>query len=167
MIHWRLLSRIALCLAAGVLLAWLMNEITFRFLKSNGSRAPEIIELEIPEGTAARVARGEQQPSLPEGMVFVIGDTLVIKNDDTENHQLGPLFIPAGTKASMKFNNTDKYSYACSFVPDKTFGLDVQLPVTALTRFTGALFAGLPLGALIALYSFVLRPSAKKIPSQA
>ncbi len=140
----------------GVLLAWVMNEITFQFLRNDASRAPEKIELVIPKGTGEKIAQGSVEPTIPEGMVFVIGDVLTVINQDGINHQLGPLYIPAGTSASLTFDIADKYSYSCSFVPDKTFGLDVQLPVTPMTRLTGAIFAGLPLGALIALYSFVI-----------
>ena len=159
---WKIAQRIIFSLLLGVLLAWGMNEITYQFLKTDASRAPETIELVIPAGTARRVANGESEPSIPEGMVLVIGDTLIVRNEDDADHQLGPLFIPAGTSASLNFNAAEKYAYSCSFVPDKSFGLDVQLPVTPLTRLMGAVFAGLPLGALIALYSFVISSSGKK-----
>ena len=162
MVSWKILNRILICLAAGILLAWLMNEITFQFLKTNAARSPETIELVIPEGTAEKISRGESETSLPDGMVFVVGDTLTVDNRDNFNHQLGPMYVPARTKASMKLRVADKFSYNCSFVPDNTFGLDVQLPVTAMTRLTGAIFAGLPLGALIALYSFVIGSSSSK-----
>ena len=37
-------------------------------------------------------------------MSFVVGDTLVVKNEDSVEHQLGPLWIPAGSSASMPLN---------------------------------------------------------------
>ncbi|MEW5942029.1 MAG: hypothetical protein AB1750_20375, partial [Chloroflexota bacterium] len=76
-----------------------------------------------------------------------------------------PLFIPPGTSASMSFDTPEGYSYSCTFQPDKALGLDVREPVTPYTRFTGILFGGLPLGALIALYSLVARPIKKEEPS--
>lgn len=162
---WNVIRRISLFLIIGIILAWGMNEISYIFLKTDASRAPGTIELVIPAGTAARVARGDKEPSIPEGMVFVIGDTLVVRNDDSLDHQLGPLFIPSGTSATLKFNTAEKMSYSCSFSASKAFGMDVQLPVTSFTRFTGAVLAGLPLGVLIALYSFVLQPTVSKKPA--
>ncbi len=63
---------------------------SFYFLKET-ARPPQEIVLTIPSGTADQVARGEQPPSIPENMVFVVGDTLVVKNDDTVDHKLGPV----------------------------------------------------------------------------
>jgi hypothetical protein len=158
----RIIFRVAYSLLIGVLLAWGMNELTYRLLKTGSSRAPKTIELVIPAGTAEKVVQGQGQPTIPKNMIFVVGDTLVVRNADTKNHQLGPLFIPAGTSASLGFSAVEKYAYSCSFVPGNYLGLDVQLPVTALTRLTGAIFAGLPLGVLIALYSLIVSSSRKK-----
>jgi len=144
----------------GVALAWVMNEITYHFLRSDSARPPATIELVIPAGTAERVSHGESEVSIPKGMVFVVGDIFMIKNEDVSAHQLGPLFIPPGSSAVMTFDAAESYAYACSFAPDRSFGMDVQLPVTFLTRLTGAIFAGLPLGVLIALYGVAVRSSA-------
>ncbi len=43
-------------------------------------------------------------------------------------HQLGPLWIPAGSSASMPLKPHQKYAFQCSFVPTKIFGLDVAEP---------------------------------------
>ena len=158
-----LLKRILLCLAIGLAISAALSEISFRFLREV-NRDPQVIELLIPAGTADMVARGEQPPSIPEDMIFLVGDELVVKNEDSVSHELGPLFIPSGTSASLHFDTPEGYSYSCSFQPDKSLGLDVREPVTPYTRFTGILFGGLPLGGLIALYSLVARPIKKEEP---
>jgi len=86
-------------------------------------------------------------------MLFVVGDILVVNNQDSVVHQLGPLFIPPGTSASMNLNTEQSYAFACSFQPSKYLGLSVQPPLTFTTRLVGVLEAGLPIGILIALYS--------------
>jgi len=96
-----LLRRIGISLLIGLVLGILINEITFAFLRED-SRPPERILMVIPDGTADLVAQGQQPPSLPESMLFVIGDTLVVRNDDRVDHQLGPLWIPAGSEASLQ-----------------------------------------------------------------
>ncbi len=156
-----ILKRVLLSLAAGLLIAVLVNEITFFFLRET-ARPPKTVELVIPAGAAEQVSRGEQPPSIPEGMIFVVGDTLVVKNEDSTSHELGPLFIPAGSSASLVLDTQENYSYSCSFRPNRTFGLDVREPLTPATRVQGILFAGLPLGVIFALYSFVAWPLGTK-----
>jgi hypothetical protein len=159
-----LLKRILLCLAIGIALSAAVSELSFLFLREV-DRDPQVIVLTIPPGTADLVARGEQPPSIPEDMIFIVGDVLIVKNEDSAPHELGPLFIPSGSSAHLAFDTAEGYAYSCSFQPDKALGLDVREPVTPYTRFTGILFGGLPLGGLIALYSLVARPIKKEEPA--
>jgi len=156
-----LLKRILLSLLVGLFLSAIMSESSFYFLREV-ARDPETIVLIIPSGTADLVARGEQPPNIPKDMVFIVGDQLVVKNDDAVAHELGPLFIPPGTSARLSFDRPEGYSYSCSFRPERSLGLDVRERVTLYTRITGILFAGLPFGILIALYSLVARPINKE-----
>lgn len=155
-----LIKRILLSLLIGLAVGLALSEITFLFLKET-ARPPQEIVLTIPAGAAESVARGEQPPSLPENMVFVVGDVLNVKNEDNVDHQLGPLWIPAGASAQLQLSNEENLAYECSFQPSKYLGLDVREPVTLGTRVYGIFYAGLPLGVLIALYS-VIMPSRKK-----
>src|ERR1700690_2181261 len=98
-------------------------------------------------------------------MTFVVGDTLVVKNEDSVQHQLGPLFIPAGTSASMKLDTEQKYSFQCSFVPTKVFGLDVGDPLTWSTRLWGIMITSVPLAIIIVLFSLLIWPPKKEILS--
>lgn len=167
----QILRRVLLWLGIGILLAIALNEGSFFFLRSEAGRAPRSIELLIPAGTAERMARGEASPEIPADMVFVIGDTLVVRNEDTVDHRLGPLFVPAGTSASMKLDRAENFIFECSFQPSNYFGLDVREPVTWETRIYGILFAGVPLGLLLSLYSFLVWPlrsdSGRKADSEA
>ncbi len=156
-----LVQRILLTSVLGILIAIGVNEFSFLFLKSEAGRAPGRVELVIPAGTAGKIARGEAESALPTNMVFVQGDTLVVKNDDNADHRLGPLFIPAGSSASLALDEANNLAYSCSFQPTQTFGLDVREPVDFSTRLYGILIAGLPLGFLFALYSFIVWPIKK------
>jgi hypothetical protein len=120
------------------------------------ARPPKEIVLTIPLGTAEQVARGEQPPSIPDGMIFVVGDTLTVVNQDVVDHKLGPLWIPASSSAHLPLGQEGNLAYECTFQPGNYFGLDVREPLTAYTRIYGILYAGIPMGVLIALYSFIL-----------
>lgn len=154
-------KRILVSILLGVLVATLTTEISYQVLKRE-NREPEQIELLIPAGTAQNVAHGQTPPSIPEDMTFVVGDTLVVVNQDEVDHQLGPLWIPAGTSASLNLDAEENYILDCSFQPAKVFGIDVLQPVTIGTRLTGILFAGFPLGALFAVYSTLIASDKKK-----
>jgi hypothetical protein len=151
--------RIIYSLLLGLLLGVAIAEVPFAFQRET-ARAPKQIILLIPRGTAAEVARGEQPPTIPQNMLFVVGDILIVKNEDTVEHKLGPLFIPPNSSARLSLDQEEQLSYECSFQLGQVFGLDVNEPVTLSTRLYGILDVGIPLGILIALYTAVM-PSKK------
>ena len=155
-----IVKRILISLLIGLVIGAAINEITFLFLRET-ARAPQVIELVIPVGTSEKVAHGETPPAIPDSMTFVVGDTLLVKNNDTADHELGPLWIPAGTSASLSLDAAESYAYSCSFQPGQYFGLDVHEALTTGTRLYGIFFTGVPLGVLIALYAIIM-PSKKK-----
>lgn len=152
--------RIASAMLIGIIVGAVINEGTFLLLRES-SRPPQTVELVIPPGTAEMVARGEQPPSIPPSMTFVVGDVLLIRNEDTAAHQIGPLWIPAGGQASLTLETTGSFADACSFQSTNYFNLDVREPLTAWTRLRGILMSGIPLGILLALYAVVAWPSKK------
>lgn len=157
-----IVKRILLSMLMGLVIGTAISELTFVFLHEY-ARPPKVIELTIPLGTAERVARGETAPSLPDSMTFVVGDTLLVENNDSADHELGPLWIPAGTTAKLSLDAVQSYAYACSFQPGKYFGLDVHEALTLKTRFDGILFSSIPSGALIALYSLIMPVKKKEL----
>ena len=158
---WLIFRRILLTMGIGLAIGFALSEVSFQFLKEM-NRAPQTVVLVIPEGTAEAIAGGKKSPSIPDDMVFVVGDVLVVENHDQENHQLGPMWIPAGESASLQLKEEQNFAYKCSFSPTNVFGLEVQEPVTIKTRLSGLFFAGVPLGAMLALYSFVMWPIGRE-----
>lgn len=153
-------KRILISLLVGLLLGVAIGEIPFIFLRET-ARPPQEIVLTIPAGTAEQISLGEQPPSIPENMIFVVGDTLVVENEDTVDHKLGPLWIPANSSARLSLDEKENIAFECTFQPGNYLGLDVREPLTFSTRLYGILFAGLPMSIMIALYSFVM-PVKKK-----
>ena len=152
--------KILVSMLIGLLIGVAVGEIPFIFQRET-ARQPKTVTITIPLGTAKRVALGEQPPTIPENMVFVVGDVLVVENNDSADHKLGPLWIPAHTSAQLALSQKENLAYECSFQPGKYFGLDVREPLTMSTRIYGIFYAGIPLGILIVLYSFAF-PSKKK-----
>jgi hypothetical protein len=156
-----LIKRILVSILLGLLIGTLISEVPFLFLQET-ARPPREIVLTIPAGTAEQVGRGEQPPSIPENMTFVVGDRLVVKNEDSVDHKLGPLWIPANSSAQLALDQEASLAYECSFQPGKYFGLDVREPLTPRTRLYGIFYVALPMAILIALYSLVLIPRNKE-----
>lgn len=155
------LKRLALSLGLGLLIGVIVSEIPFLFLRET-ARPPQEIVLTIPAGTAEQIARGEEQLAIPENMTFVVGDRLVVKNEDAVDHKLGPLWIPAHASAQLSLDQEENLAYECSFQPGKYFGLDVRQPLTPRTRLYGITYVAIPMAILIALYSLVLTPQKKE-----
>ena len=155
--------RMGIGVLAGFIFAWGLSELSYIFLdnKETLQREPEKVELVIPYGTAQQVKDGQDNPSLPSNMVFVVGDILVIKNEDTVAHQVGPLWVPPSTSGVLSLDTADQFAYECSFEPSKYLGLDVRARVTSGTRFQGLVAIGLPSGMMLGVYSYLI-PNRKK-----
>jgi hypothetical protein len=150
-----MLKRVGISLLIGLVLGAAISEIPFLFLRET-ARPPQEVVLIIQDGTAEQVARGEQPPSIPDEMIFVVGDTFVIKNEDSVDHKLGSLWIPAHASAQMALEQEASLAFECSFQPGNIFGLDVYEPLTTSTRVFGILYTALPMALLISLYSFII-----------
>ncbi|HLO28995.1 MAG TPA: hypothetical protein VK249_07670 [Anaerolineales bacterium] len=155
------IKRILLSIVLGLILGTLISEVPFLFLRET-ARAPRAVILNIPAGTAEQIALGKQPPSIPENMTFVVGDRLVVNNEDSVDHKLGPLWIPAHSKAQLALDQEANFAYECSFQAGKVFGLDVREPLTASTRIFGIIYVAFPLAILIALYGLLFPPKKKE-----
>lgn len=150
-----LVRRVGISIVIGLFVGALISEVPFFFLRET-ARAPMEIFLTIPRGTADLVALGESPPSIPASMTFVVGDTLVVKNDDSVDHKLGSLWIPANSTARLPLDAKESMAFDCSFQPDKLLGVEVYEPLTTSMRILGILSTGLPLAILFSLYSLVM-----------
>ncbi len=153
-------KRVLLSIAFGLLIGVLSSEVPFIFLHDT-MRPPRQIFLTIPAGTAEQVARGQQPPSIPTNMNFVVGDQLIVKNEDTVTHKLGPLLIPANSSVQLKLSQVGNVAYECTFQPGKYFGLDVGEPLTVGLRIFGIVFVAFPMAILFLLYSALLASKKK------
>jgi hypothetical protein len=158
------LLRLGLILGVSIIFVAIFNEAVFLLQKDQYDRAPQTIELVIPAGTSARVEAGEDDPTIPEEMVFVMGDTLLVRNEDSASHQLGPIWVPAGATASLALSEPAKLAYSCSFSTSRYFNLDVRQPTTLGTRMTALFLAAPTMTALLFIYSLLVFPVGGKKP---
>lgn len=156
------LVRLGIVLVISALFVGLFNEVSFLLQKDKYDRAPETIQLVIPAGTAKMVEDGKDIVSIPDEMVFVIGDTLEVTNNDNVSHQLGPIWVPPDSTGRLVMEQVDKLAYSCSFQTSRYLGLDVRAPTTLSTRLTGLLLATPTMAVLLFIYSLLVFPVEKK-----
>lgn len=153
------LKRILISVVLGLISAGLISEAAYQLNKDPDARdEANRVELVIPAGTAERIAQGEPAIGIPERMTFVEGDLLVVRNQDSVSHQLGPVWVPPLSSGILQVGAASDYSYECSFSSSKFFGLEVRPQLTLNSRIQGALAMGLPTSVMIALYSFLVVP---------
>jgi len=153
-----ILRRLLILSVISIVAVLLVSELSYRLLREDSSRAPKTISLIIPKGTAEKIAQGQSEPSIPEDMVFVVGDTLFVENKDVVDHQLGPLWIPAGKTASLLMGKVSNYAYSCSFRPSQYLGIIIREPVTWSSRLGAVAVSAPPTIVFLLVYSLVARP---------
>ena len=156
------IKRFVYILIASILFVGFVNESTHNILKEKTDRPPKTIKIIIPEGTSDRVEKGEFVPTIPTEFTFVIGDTLEVHNQDNVPHELGPLFIPVGTSASLRIEDANKYALGCTFQPSKYLDIDVRTRTTAATRLKAFGIAAPPMAMFLFVYSLILVPIKNK-----
>ena len=154
--------RLLLILGLALFFVLTVNEVFFLIQKDSNDRAPQTMQLVIPEGTANLVEQGQAAPSIPEEMVFVVGDVLEVVNEDTVDHQLGPIWVPPGSTGSLQLEDANKYAYSCSFAPSRYLGIDVREATTVGTRLVALLFATPPMAIFLFIYSLLVFPIKPK-----
>ena len=154
--------RLLIVLAISIVFVVIFNEVSYLLQKDKYDRAPETVTLTIPDGTYEKVEAGEEVLSIPDQMVFVVGDTLIVKNNDRVSHQLGPIWVPPNSTGSLNMEKVDKLAYSCSFQTSRYLGLDVRAPTNLTTRLTGLIIATPTMTVLLFIYSLLVFPLDKK-----
>lgn len=159
-------KRFLLSVLGAFIFVGLVNEGAHLLLKEKTDRPPEIVEVSIPAGTAERISAGEADPTIPSELIFVIGDTLLVTNEDDVPHELGPLWIPAGSSASLVMENANKYTLGCTFQPSRYLDFDVRSRTTATSRLQAFGLATPPTAMFFFLYSLLVFPLKSDEPEE-
>lgn len=151
------LRRFLALLLVSVALVLLFSEVFYRLIRTDSERAPQIFEITIPAGTSERIAAGEPGPEIPN-TIFVVGDTLLVHNQDSTSHELGPIWLPPGTSGSLALGEANDFIYNCSFQSTQYLGLTVRQATTWTARLSALWYGTPPLLMFFLVYSFVLFP---------
>lgn len=80
----------------------------------------------VPAGTAERLAKGEKIEIVPRTLDVKVGDTMIIKNEDSKTHTVGPVVVRAGETAEQNFTRTGVVEGECTVHPDDKFTIRIS-----------------------------------------
>jgi len=151
-------KRFIITLLIAFIFVGLINEGAHYLQKEETDRPPEIKKLLIPLGTEKLIKAGEKPPAIPSDLAFVIGDTLLVQNKDSVPHELGPLFIPPGSSASLVMEDANKYTLGCTFQPSRFLDFNVKSRTTGYSRIQALSLATPPTAVFLFIYSILIFP---------
>ena len=68
----------------------------------------------VPAGTGATLDSGGSVEILPRDLEVRVGDRIVVLNEDTRAHAVGPWTVPAGDTFTFRFKAVGRYDSHCS-----------------------------------------------------
>lgn len=77
------------------------------------------LEIVIPAGTVERLAAGDGTGAPPHRIELVLGvqDVLVIRNEDSVWHEVGPYRVAPGHTLTQRFSEPGRVVQACTMTP--------------------------------------------------
>jgi hypothetical protein len=79
-----------------------------------GPPEPDEKTVIIPAGTAERIASGEDVDIIPADLEFRLRDRLVVVNNDSASHQIGPFVVPPSDRLETVFSEAATVDGYCS-----------------------------------------------------
>lgn len=81
--------------------------------------------IDIPPGTAAAIAAGNDVNVIPDELDLTLRDVLIIVNRDSVAHTIGPFEIGPGEQSEHSFNEVAAISAYCSLHPSGSIGISI------------------------------------------
>ncbi len=85
--------------------------------RGGGTREPKTWEYTVPNGTGARIERGEKLYVFPARLDVRVGDQIVIHNDDVRPAEVGPYTVDRNSTLSQTFTSPGYITGFCSIHP--------------------------------------------------
>lgn len=118
-----------------------------------------IVALDVPPGTAAAIARGEQPDVIPSTLLLRRGDTLAIRNEDDVVHRVGLMSIAPGRTERVTVDEAmlNGPALLCTIHPSGALSISaLARPGIEATIFP-TLFAGIPIAWSVLTAIFIIR----------
>lgn len=80
----------------------------------------------VPAGTGERLDRGDKIEIVPRTLEVKVGDSLIIRNEDSRTHTVGPVVVRAGESAEQNFTRPGVVEGECTVHPDDKFTIRIS-----------------------------------------
>ncbi len=87
---------------------------------------PRTVEIVVPAGTAERIAAGEEVEVMPSLLEMQVGDTLVVRNEDSEQQAVGPYVVDAGEEMRLTYGTPGRFEGTCDLSGDGRYVIVVE-----------------------------------------
>lgn len=94
--------------------------------KKTGEQDGRTHSFVVPAGTGDRLDRGEEIEIVPRTLEVKVGDSLIIRNDDSRTHTVGPVVVRAGETAEQNFTRPGVVEGECTVHPDDKFTIRIS-----------------------------------------
>lgn len=81
--------------------------------------------IDIPDGTAARLAAGEDVQIVPADLQLRLRDTLVVVNHDSVTHTVGPYRVASGQTLETEMSKAATLEGYCSLHPSGSITIEI------------------------------------------
>lgn len=78
-----------------------------------GDRQPETLEIVVPAGTQQRLTAGEDVEVMPARLELRVGDTLLIRNEDSVTQSVGPYMVKANGQIRLTYGVAGRFEGYC------------------------------------------------------
>ena len=98
-----------------IVIAGAAAAVTVVVVTGDGSPPPGVDHrFVVPVGTGATLDAGGRVAILPRDLEVRVGDRIVVVNEDTRSHGVGPWTVPANDTFTFRFNAVGRYDSHCS-----------------------------------------------------
>ena len=85
----------------------------------------DTFEIVVPAGTQERILAGEVIDVMPNRIELRVGDTLLIRNEDSVTQSVGPYMVAAGREMTLTYGSVGRYEGYCPLSADETYEIIV------------------------------------------
>ena len=121
--HGRSAATVLAVVAVGLVFLLVAGGI---WLAARPESAGQVHDIEIPAGTADRIAAGETVNLVPRELHLSVNDTVMIQNHDDEVHHVGPFVVTANETLVHRFDRPGRFQGTCELHPEDTFTIVVD-----------------------------------------
>ena len=87
---------------------------------------PQTVEIVVPAGTQERLFAGEEVVVMPARLELRVGDTLLIRNEDSVTQSVGPYLVQAGGEVRLTYGEPGTYEGYCPLSEGQRYEIVVE-----------------------------------------